>query len=294
MIGENSDIQADMAADFICVCQGGPLEMQAVLLIASLLENKKVDGEIIAAVPVGDHIQPISDTTDDFLKHHGVRLVLIENALDSSYPIAHKIMCFNIEHKHDCLIFMDSDMLLLTPFTPDFLVTYQDDFAGRLTDFSDLSRSEWATIYNYLDLDTPDCSYRSLASDDPIPLSFNSGLIVTRTASTLFQAWMKYARLLNDPARFPKTRPFLDQISLVFAVRTLNLGFDLLSQKEHRSSPIFPIDLVDPPLFCHYYENIHLLGDQVLVPFCRQLIDKYDHLGNILADDRDLCLLSGS
>lgn len=293
MIGENRAIGAHVTADFVCVCQGGLLEKQAALLIASLLENKKIEGEIIAAVPKGDQVLPLSFETRSFLNHYGIRVVGIENDLDSTYPIAHKIMCFNIEHKHDCLIFMDSDMLLLSPLTNDFLVTYQDDFAARLTDFSDLSKTEWATIYNYLDLDPPDFNYHALASGDPIPLSFNSGLIVSRAVANLFDEWMKFARLLNKPARFPRTRPFLDQISLVFAVKSLRLSYSLLSQTVHRSSPIFPIDLVDPPLFCHYYENIHLVGDRVLAPFCQQLIDKYDHLGNILADDTDLSLLIG-
>ncbi len=288
---EYSNDNQKLSADFVLVCQGGPIEKQAALLIASLLENKKVQGEIIAAVPVGDRMLPLSDVMLNFLRNCNVRMIEINNVLDPTYPIAHKMMCCAIDHDSEYLIFMDSDMLLLSPITIDFLTDHQVDFAGRLTDFCDLTQEEWGQIYRFLDLTPSSFSYQAWASGESIPLSFNSGLMLIRDSSKIYDTWMKYARLLNDPTKFPKTRPFLDQISLVIAIQVLGLKFNLLSQKDHCSSPIFPIDLLNAPLFVHYYENIHLLGDKVLAPFCQQLIKKYDQLESILKDEPDLSLL---
>ena len=275
---------------FVFVCQGGSIEPKAALLAASLSTFVQCDAEIIAAIPSYPEVLPPTTEAIEFLHKLGVRVEEIVNEVDPTYPIANKIACFNIPTDADKFVFLDSDILCLQEIHED-----QDfggcEFAARLTDFSDLRPVDWCHVYEHCDKEPPEFDHRSIVSNEHMPLCFNSGVVITTQPGRLHHTWTAFARKLNHRERFPFTRPFLDQISLPFAVRELGLTIHLLDQYQHCPSAIFPIDLHHPAVFAHYHGTIHLLGDKLLANIAQRLIREHAGLDRLLQPGPFLSLL---
>ncbi|WP_111976373.1 hypothetical protein [Algibacillus agarilyticus] len=280
-----------MKLAFVFVCQGGELAPQASLLAASLDYFLRIDAEVIAAVPNYPEVFPPSKQVIQFLKKLNVRIEYIDNHIDRRYLIANKLSCFNIQTEAEQLIFLDSDIMCMREFREETKIT-NADFAARLTDLSDLTQLEWQKIYQYCHSDLPHFSFKSSISNEDMPLCFNSGIIVTTKAKQLYAKWVAYAKHLNKPSLFPKCRPFLDQISLPFAVSSLGLSCHLLNQDFHWSLPLLPINSHKLPQFVHYHEPIHLLGDDASTGIARLLIKTYPELKSIISCDPILSLLN--
>lgn len=275
---------------FVFVCQGGPIEPQALLLAASLTHFIRCDAEIVACIPEYPEVKAPTDEAIAFLHLLGVRIETITNPVDSSYLIANKMACLKIDTDAELLIFLDSDMLCVQEFHGSSLLE-GSEFSARLTDFSDLSMNEWKAIYAYCKWGTPTLNYKSMVSREAIPLSLNSGFLAVKNAGKFQRTWVNWAIKLNDRLRFPKTRPFLDQIALSFTVMELGLDIQLLDQTYNYSSAIYPIDHHQLPYFVHYYESIHLLGDTFLSDIAHSLMEKHSELRSLLKADSFLCLL---
>lgn len=276
---------------FVFVCQGGAIEPQALLLAASLRHFLNCPAEIIACIPDYPEVKPPTNQAINFLHKLGIKTQTIVNEVDSSYLIANKIACLNTDTKAEQLIFMDSDMLCIREFHGSLRLE-QSEFAARPTDFADLSTEEWLAIYRYNEWPDPEFKHHAMVSKQTIPLSFNAGFIAVKAPQQLHQAWTRWARKLNLPERFPKTRPFLDQISLPFAVMELAMDVNLLDQTYNFSSPIYPINPHQSPYFVHYYESLHFVGDQYLADVAKILLKKHPELKQLVQTDPFLALLT--
>lgn len=108
---------------FIFVCQQGSLELESMLLAASLKRYLRCDYECVAAIP-----QPatqwgtVSEDTLVFMHDLGVRTVPITNRINENYPVGNKVACLGIDTPADKLIFLDSDILCGQEFSPDTIV----------------------------------------------------------------------------------------------------------------------------------------------------------------------------
>ncbi len=276
---------------FVFVCQGGPIEPKAALLAATLRSYIHSGNELIAAIPQYPEVQAPSQATLSFLRQLDVRTVAIGNPVDPSYLYAHKIECFSIPTAAERMVFLDSDILCLREFRHE-PVLGNCEFAARLTDFSDIQPARWKQLYRHCGLGEPQFDHHSIATREPMPLCFNSGVVVTSQPVPLYQGWSEFACKLNDKQRFPETRPFLDQISLPFAVTELGLDITLLTTNHHWSSAIFPIDIFAPPLFAHYHDSCNLLGDKILADVAERMVNEYRGLHALLQADPFLGLLS--
>ena len=103
---------------FVFICQKGHLEIESVLLAASLKRNLKCEYELIAAIPTfDDKLEKPEEFTINILHDLGVRTVYFTNNLLAKYPIkvaylmTNKFYCLTITNDANKLIFLDSDIL---------------------------------------------------------------------------------------------------------------------------------------------------------------------------------------
>jgi hypothetical protein len=112
---------------FVFVCHGGRLEIESLLLLASLNQHLRLPAEIVAAIPTESEMLPAPDqSTIARLIEMGVRIESFSNDLldsDSTNSrwylrMANKIYCLRVETSADKIIFVDSDRLLLSDYEP--------------------------------------------------------------------------------------------------------------------------------------------------------------------------------
>lgn len=273
-----------MQLSVVFVAQGGPLEVQASLLAASLDRLGWEGLSLTAAIPSAPHDRPPSPHTLGFLRSLGVNLAPIRNPIAPDYPIGNKLACLVIPTPSDDLLFLDSDIVCLREPGARFW-SPACQFAARPTDFADITAADWDEACQWLGQPKFELDQHSCISREPIPAYFNSGCVAVRDPIALYDRWVHFARLLNDKERLPFTRPFLDQISLSFALRELNWRLHHLEQIDHLTAPVFPIDALDLPFAAHYHETIHVLGDAFLASIVSQLKSEYAGLDEILSAD---------
>jgi len=106
---------------FVFVCQGGRLEIESLLLAASLDVNLAGDYEMIAAIPTCFHsIASPRDETISILKSLNVRIepirnTILEHCADNRiwyHHFSNKVFCLRLPTDAERIFFVDSDHLL--------------------------------------------------------------------------------------------------------------------------------------------------------------------------------------
>lgn len=279
-----------MSLTFVFVFQGGPIEPKAALLAASLYEYVGRQADLVAAVPIYEGVLPPTESGLLFLESLQIKTHKIDNPVDISYPIANKIAAMAVPSATKNTIFLDSDILCLRSIERVESV-FESEFCARLADFREIPHSTWEEIHKELGIEPPEFVYKSMIKQDSMPMYFNSGVVGTNHPQALSLEWAKLARKLNQPERWPITRPFLDQICLPLAVKNLGLTVDFLTPNQHFSSALFPAKASAKPLFAHYHDSRTLVGDLVAGPIAESLLRKHPELVSILRPDPWLSLL---
>ena len=140
---------------FVFVCQGGSLEIKALLAAASLRHNMRGAFEMVAAVPTPPK-QWGGSTRDtfDLLAQFGARVVEIRNAIGPDYPIGNKLSCLTIPIDADRLIFLDSDMVLVREFGGES--HFALPFSAKPADLPNaINPRQWKRAYRAAGLEAP-------------------------------------------------------------------------------------------------------------------------------------------
>ena len=120
---------------FVFVCHKGRLEVESLLMVASLKRFLRCDYELIAAIPTPESIfgEP-SETTLNLLKKMGVRFEKVHNGFieeviskdpdidltdNKTLFLVNKAYALQIETSADKIIFIDSDMIFYKEFCED-------------------------------------------------------------------------------------------------------------------------------------------------------------------------------
>jgi hypothetical protein len=268
-----------MTYSFVFVCQRGPLEVQAMLLAASLRDSSRGDHQLIAAVPTPEARwgRPRADAVR-FLRELGVDIVPIVNEIDASYPIGNKVSCLLIEVAGDVTVFVDSDMLCLQPFSR--LPELEADFCAKPADAYTFRKDneqhrQWEKIYGSFDLPVPAARMIATESGELMPPYFNAGFIAVRRGVELGKAWVACCRKIDANDEIANKRPWLDQIALPVAVAQLGLDYQCLDERFNYPCHKRAIDPHRPPFFAHYHWPRVLLSDRVLWRRCQDLARRH-------------------
>jgi hypothetical protein len=145
---------------FVFVCQRGPLEVQAMLLAASLAENLRCDHRLVAALPEPEETwgRPREETLR-FLERLGVARVPVQNHVSCELPVTNKLSCLDVEHEGDVTVYIDADMLCMKPFSG--AAGFEGEFGARAAGFdcfAEHGRSDetWTALYAHFGLPLPE------------------------------------------------------------------------------------------------------------------------------------------
>jgi len=254
---------------FVFICQRGDLEIKAMLLAASLRRFVRCPHELIAALPQPEtHFGRPEPETLAMLRGLEVRLVPITNAVDLTYPIANKLSAMCVETPAKRLIFLDSDMLCVRPFTGD--PRLEVPFAAKLADRRSWGSNEgsWAAAYATLGLEPPATHFRTTETGETTLPYYNAGVVVAETALKFGETWLSCAQAIDANPAVENKRPWLDQIAIPVAMTQLGLPYAPLDPTFNYPAHLKPLSPLETPTFCHYHHPRVLKRE----PLLRQLV----------------------
>ena len=264
---------------FVFVCQAGEIEIEALLLAASLrYRNPKLDGELVAAVADESLWGKISHGTRDLLNELGVRLEPISSPFGNVYPIGNKLAALAVPTPAATTVFLDSDMLCLRTFPPNQLVT--GGLCAKPADFGTYGKDhkEWDKIYSFFNLALPQQRMLSTVSEETMLPYFNAGLIAVANGPFFGECWLRTAREVDANKTVKRKRPWLDQIALPVTAARLGYKLFVLDESYNYPAHVKTIDKNNLPAICHYHWPSVIQQEPALVELVATLVNKHSQL----------------
>lgn len=222
---------------FLFIVEGPRLEAQAILLAATLRQHHPQAG-IIGYRPETAPEPPAALT--GLFAHLGAELRTLPippRFWRGPYPHGNKILALAEPRDTDTSIFLDTDMMMAAPLTPDDLPGAMEISVipeGILSWGKDVTR--WDRVYAHFGLTTPPERIRLLrGARRPSPPYFNAGFIAQREADrvdglTFGALWRDTARIIDHEVGVGSKRPWLDQIALPVTLRRFGFAHRILDE----------------------------------------------------------------
>ncbi|MFH0944624.1 MAG: sulfotransferase, partial [Planctomycetota bacterium] len=272
---------------FVFICQAGPLELQAMLLAASLKRFLKCRHELVAALPVPEgRWGSVRQKTLCQLAHLGVRTHAVRNEVDPGYPIGNKVACLAIPTDCDKIVFIDSDMLCLREFHHD--ERFRTEFNAKPVDrlYFGKHESDWEPVYRAVGLPMPKIRLRCTFSGESTLPYFNAGFVAVRDGFEFSNAWRECCLLIDqEPAVHPK-RPWLDQLGLATVVSKLELDIGLLGETYNYPANFRRVEDERPPIFCHYHAPKNLVHSLLARSTLMEIFQQHPHILRAMRGER--------
>lgn len=273
---------------FVFVCQRGRLEIESVLLAASLKHWVRGGCELIAAIPkpTGRFGEP-QEVTLRLLREMGVRMAHFENeflrerpSCEGPYLLTNKIFCLRVPTKADKLVFLDSDQLCRREFLPaEHLRT---PLSARKADFVS-SRDvgdAWERIFHAAGAELPNLRIRIPMTHDAAgpgvyaPPSFNSSFLAidANSAAEFSQLWAECFRRIDEAGVMGHVRYYQEQASLAVAAHKSGIAYEMLETRWIN------------PCLAHYFRPGRIRENPKLVEVARSLAREQRGIQEILHD----------
>lgn len=226
-----------------------------MLLAASLRKHWPATVELIACVPQDPHFGGLSTTAAQILGSLGVRTTSVSNPIGADYPIANKMLCLDVETEADRIIFLDSDIMALTPVSEcELAATFGDGFVAKPADLdtSTLQSAEWAAVYNTCDTVMPDLTVTTTVSHETMPPYFNSGVIATGANKNFGLLWSHCFHVVSKNYNHLAKLHVFDQIPLSVAVSKSAQKIMTIDDSWNFPAHILALPVRTPRL-CHYH-----------------------------------------
>ena len=245
--------------NLVIVAQSGRLQYEAVLFVASVVENSpKFKGKIFVAEPSrrnwSDNPAISSDACRAALDHLGATCVPFDNVhFGESYPYGNKIECLKMLPEGEPFVFFDSDTLIC-----DDLTSVPFDFdrpSASLKRTNTWPKIElygpgytqiWKSLYDMFELDFE--SSLDISYPDEFwkrYLYFNAGFFYYKCPKIFGDRFTEYAVGIRDNGpkeiEVQNMHPWLDQVALPLVIHSLGGGRDTL-----------PEGYLDGKVSCHY------------------------------------------
>lgn len=269
----------------VFVIHGGALEAKGALLAATLAQYYR-PGKVIARLMEPPALWGgLSPQANRFFASIGVEIRTCENRVDSTYPHGNKVTA--LEGIEGPAIFLDSDMMLMTPFSWQY--SLNADMAVKPADMDTFSRGggSWAAVWSLFDRPVPPrCMVASVSGDRMRPY-YNAGFIAVKDGDRFARIWLDCALRIDAAPHVVNKRPWLDQIALPVAA-------DLLGWKvrELSESLNFPYHLAAPksgtPYFSHYHWPRVIAGAPLLMRQFRACVRAFPLLQPVLQLDPEM------
>jgi len=189
-----------------------------------------------------------------------VEVVPIENPLDESYLIGHKLAALKLLDGPGLGLFLDSDMLAMR--APDAL---SNEIGAVPASGHICSLPDWRHIYASFGTQVPAGAPATLNTHETTAPYYNSGMIAMpgEIAAQFATDWIACARKIDSDPKVPDAakRPYLDQTSLPVAATIGGRPIKTLGPEWNFPSWIWRIPEDSCPIFFHY-QSIKRLARQ--------------------------------
>ncbi|MDE4172476.1 hypothetical protein PXK63_21475 [Phaeobacter gallaeciensis] len=263
----------------VFVTHGGPLEAKSALLAASLAEHYLPAKMLTRLMEPFDVFDKISEETAQLFDELGVEQRFGKNEISIEYKHGNKIT--SMRGVTGPTIFLDSDMLLMCPFS--WHHTFNADASAKPADLDTFRHGggSWTEVWKLFGRKVPPKTYVASLSGEKIRPYFNAGFIYARDGDALSEAWLDASRRIDAAPKVINKRPWLDQIALPVAFSLLDW-----QPRELDVSFNFPNHLAGMehglPYFAHYHWPRIVAANPSLMHRTRSLITKYPLLKPIL------------
>lgn len=242
------------------VCQSGRLEAQSILLAASLRLHFPAEVKLLAAHPFRHG--ELKPTTIAVFHDLGVEIVPIENPLDKTYLIGHKIAALRLLDGSGLGIFLDSDILAMRK--PGSL---SNQLAAVPASRQHCPLPIWEHIYTSFGMRLPADAPATLESQERTAPYYNSGMIGMpgELARRFADDWVACAQTIDLDPQVPNSakRPYLDQTSFPVVAAKSGQRINALKPEWNFPSWIWRVPEGACPIFFHY-QRIPVLARQPL------------------------------
>ncbi len=277
---------------FVFICQVGELEVKALLLAASLRRWLHPRHELIAAIPTpADQWGALQPATIGLLRRLSVRLTPITNPIAVSFLHANKIPCLEVATTADKLVFLDSDILCLRPFTDD--PRFASPINVKPADLQTFSanQSDWDRVYATAGVPLPKWRTTTTVSGESGYPYFNSGVVAINRGVALAAAWRDCCQKIQTDSEISERRLHSDQIGLAAAIVSLGLAVEYLDERYNYPAHLRALDTENLPILAHYHWPLVIHREPILAEHIRSIGARYPILRTIAApfpDWRDL------
>lgn len=189
-----------MSCDIVFVCQAGELEKQAVLLAKSIrLFGGSIGGSNLhAIIPIPEEVYgSINQRTLSFLDSLDVQLYFFKNPVNDSYWYANKLNAFNVEHRTNTVVFLDTDTLVFGDFS-EIINTRKKDILVRPAmsvwppgKSKKHGESVWKDIYAEFNLQFPERRVMSNNRKVEMLPYFSTGVIFCASYLDFSKLWIQ-------------------------------------------------------------------------------------------------------
>lgn len=274
----------DMYPTMVFVAHAGGLEAKSALLAASLADYYMPGKIACCTMQPYERWGEISDECKALFEQIGVQIHTAINEIDENYPHGNKIG--SMKGIHGPAVFLDSDILLMAPFSWHF--RFAGDAAMKAADLDTFRRGggSWARVWSLFDLPLPTATYTASISGEKMRPYFNAGFIYVKDGDAFTRMWIDTARRIDANERVSNKRPWLDQIAIPVAFARLGWKVNELSTNFNYPCHLTPLD-DSPPYFAHYHWPSVILNSQPLLFRTKTLVNRHPLLRAILERDED-------
>lgn len=255
-----------MTVAIVSICHKGELEIKTAFLIYSLRKYLQGTYSLYVGIPEENQfIKQPSDLFKDFCNKNDVEIFDFKNeylntidSLKEGDLISNKLYIWNQVFVEDYIVFMDSDTMILRPFSVYDLVSGTNEIKIKPSDWFNVK--QWKELYSLAGIPYPSKKVISSVDRIEMPPYFNSGIIIlNRTHIPLVtKHWIEYYLLISDLQIIQKIQfPVFhrNQIALALAMMRCNIDYILLDEIFNfpiRAKKMNPNDL---PFIIHYHSS---------------------------------------
>lgn len=267
----------------VFVCQAGELELKSLLLAASIRKSAKLTHlDLVAAVPDPAIWGDLCPETDELLESLSVRKVIIESPFGTEYPIGNKLAAIGVETEAPVSVFMDSDILCLGPLQNSHLLT--SNLKAKPADLNTYAGGieQWQKAYQFIHSDLPFERVLSTVSKDVMLPYFNAGFIAVKNGPEFSKAWLTIAKQIDECETIQHKRPWLDQIALPVAARSMGYDFEVLSEDFNFPAHLRRLETHKMPKMCHYHSPEVIMQEPVLCKLVSNICHSFPLIKTLL------------
>jgi hypothetical protein len=203
------------------IVEPGPLEVQAHLLVASLILNCRDDFSLQAFCRA-ERLSGLQAETVTFLANSGVRLDAIRNDFPDGYPAGNKLIAAAEVADADWFLFLDTDMVMMRPASfLEGVATGQVAMCLDTVNGWSTNPDQWKLLFGTFGQTVPEEVIHYPQGNTGPPL-FNAGLVLFPADGPdgrhFGQHWLMTAKTLDAVPGLDSKRPWLDTIALLPAL----------------------------------------------------------------------------